>query len=241
MLTVDELDAALPAEDPPIARDPEALASIMYTSGSTGRPKGVAQTHRILLHRTMELTNDHGLGPDDRILLPLSCSFSASVRLLFGALLNGAVLYPFDVAAETPPALAAWMAHERITLYSSVPSVFRRFASALSGREDFSALRLARLGGEPLATADVELYRNHFPRHCVLVSGLSSNETGKIAQYVVDPDELLSGTAVPAGYAAEDKEILLVDETGAPVGNGESARSRCAAAICHPATGGGRT
>jgi amino acid adenylation domain-containing protein len=221
-LSLEALEPDLPATAPAVPRTPGGLAAIIYTSGSTGTPKGVMQTHRILLHRAREFTEDcAGLGPGDRVALLVSCSFSASLRLVFGALLNGATLCPFDVAGEGVGALAAWLSREQITVYYSVPSVFRRLAAALGGRAELPALRRARVGGEPLTAADVELYRQGFPPHCVLTSALSSSEAGTIARWLVDHTRSVEGPIVPAGHPGADKEVFLLDEAGAPVAPGE--------------------
>lgn len=221
VLTLDELDTERPEENPAIRLAPDSLASITYTSGSTGEPKGVLHTHRTLVHRVLDFVDSSAIEPEDRIALLLPCSFSASVRLLFGALLTGASLHPFDPAANGPEALAAWVGREGITVYSSVPAVFRRLADALSATDAFPALRLIRLIGDTLTTADVERYRQHFPPRCALVNALSANEVGTIAEYVVDHARPLGGDIVPAGYAAQDKEIFLIDDIGAGVRPGD--------------------
>jgi amino acid adenylation domain-containing protein len=221
MLVLETLDPALPTDSPTVSRSPEALACIMYTSGSTGRPKGVMHTHRTVLHRVLTFANSAGLGPDDRVALLVPCRFSASLRLVFGALLTGAALCPFDVAAAGPDALARWVAHEQITIYSSAPAVLRGFAGALPGPEALPSLRLLRNSSDALRVADVALYRERFSPRCVLMHGLSSNEAGPIAEHVVDPARLLTGRYVPAGFAVPDKEVIVVDDTAAPVRPGE--------------------
>ena len=67
---------------------------ILYTSGSTGQPKSIVQNHRNVLHETMNYTNGLRICPDDRLSLLRPVSLSAAVRNLFGALLNGAALFP---------------------------------------------------------------------------------------------------------------------------------------------------
>ena len=59
------------------------------------------------------------------------------------------------------------------------------------------------------------------PAHCVLVNSLSSNETGPIRQYFITKETQITGTVVPVGYATQDNEVFLLDESGAEVGVNE--------------------
>ena len=49
----------------------------------------------------------------------------------------------------------------------------------------------------------------------------SSGETGSVRQYFIDKDTEIEGSAIPAGYEIPDKELLLLDENGRPVGVNE--------------------
>ena len=80
--------------------EPDRLAYILYTSGSTGQPKGVMQNHRNVLHYIRVYTNNLHLNADDRLTLLSSYCFDASVMDIYGALLNGATLYPIDIKEE---------------------------------------------------------------------------------------------------------------------------------------------
>lgn len=203
----------------PIA--PEEIAYIIYTSGSTGEPKGVVQSHRNVLHKTMATTNDFHISVDDRLSLLYSCSSSASVRPLFGALLNGAAVCPFDVEKEGPAGVAQWLRGGTVSGYFSGPTLFRHFVEALGEEEELSSIRFVYLASESVTRRDVELFRTHFPAHCVLVPTLAIGETGTARQYFIDRGTQIEGNAVPVGYEVSDKEVLLLDEHGEKVGNNE--------------------
>src|SRR5262249_20209713 len=149
-----DLVAGAGSTSPGLARSSDALAAVFYTSGSTGRAKGVMQTHRNVLHRAMVDTNQFHIGPEDRLSLLTSPGYSASLRPLFSALLNGAEACPFKVANNGLTAFAEWLSRERITIYNSVPAVFRQLVAILNGREDFSNLRILKLGGESVTGSD---------------------------------------------------------------------------------------
>ncbi len=196
-------------------------ANIFYTSGSTGKPKGVINNHRNILHGTYNATKGYMITPDDRILLLTSLSFGASISDIFGALLNGAALYMFSLKNRSFRQLAQWMVDERITMCYFVPTSFRQFAESLSGDEVFSNLRMIRLGGEAIYKHDVELYKIHFPDHCILRVGLASTEAGSICWNFIDKITEINSDVVPVGKPVEGMDIFLLDEDHQPVPPGE--------------------
>jgi amino acid adenylation domain-containing protein len=218
LINIDNLDARISTKNPVLFRSPDAVSYILYTSGSTGKPKGVVQNHRNVLHDIMQYTNTLHICPDDRMTLLYSYSVNGSVRGIFGALLNGAALYPLDIRKEGLAKLANFLIQEEITFYHSVPTVFRNFVATLTGKEKFLGLRLIRFGGERVLARDVELYNKHFPNECLLYTGMGATETGHVCQYFIDKQTQIAGSVVPAGYPVEDKEILLLDDAGEEIG-----------------------
>jgi amino acid adenylation domain-containing protein len=221
MLDLDNLGGGLSEENPVLAIPPDAFSYILYTSGSTGQPKGVVENHRNVLHFTMVRTNSCHVSAEDRLSLLQSFSFSGSATPLFCALLNGAGLYPRDVKATGPVGLAGWLIREEITVCFSVASTFRQLVSTLTGEEEFPRLRLIRIGGEPVYPRDVELYKRHFSPGCILLNSLGSSEMKNFSEYFIDNATEISGKHVPVGYPVEDTEVLILDETGDPVGRGD--------------------
>ena len=110
---------------------PTSFASAMYTSGSTGQPKGVWQKHRNILHSVRNYTNGIHISSADRLSLLADFSFAASISAIFGSLLNGATLMPFDLMQEGLHRLARWLEEKRVTVYHSVPTVFRNLVATL--------------------------------------------------------------------------------------------------------------
>jgi amino acid adenylation domain-containing protein len=212
LINVDAIDSAPVADNLGLRFSPESLAYILYTSGSTGEPKGVVQNHRNILHKTMTYTNDFHFCAEDRFALFCLFNFSLSVGFTFGALLNGACLYPIDVKEEGLETLTSWLGQERITVFNSVPTVFRALGDSLNENHTFPEMRLIHLGGEQVTLRDVKIYKKHFSPSCIFIHHLGSNETGTIAQYFIDKITPIDTSTVPAGYPNEDTEILLFDE-----------------------------
>jgi acyl-coenzyme A synthetase/AMP-(fatty) acid ligase/acyl carrier protein len=166
----------------------------------------------------MQYTNALHICAEDRMTLLYSYSVNGAVRGVFGALLNGAALYPLAIREEGLAHLANFIMQEEITFYHSVPTAFRSFARALTGKERFPRLRLIRFGGERVLARDVELYKKYFPDDCSLYTGMGSTETGQVCQYFIDKQTRLAGGVVPTGYPVEDKDVVLVDDAGEEIG-----------------------
>src|ERR1043166_819622 len=115
-LNCDKVDAGVASGTLTLPLSPETRALILYTSGSTGRPKGVLHNHRHILVEMRTYTNDVRICPEDRLALCQSCSFALSLRNLYGALLNGATLFPYDLATEGVASLADWLATHQISI-----------------------------------------------------------------------------------------------------------------------------
>ena len=197
---------------------PDDIAYVFFTSGSTGAPKGVFDSHRNVLHNVRRYTNALAISEDDRLTLLQSCGFSGSVSSLFGALLNGATIFPFDFARQGPVELGRLLQREQLTIYHSVPSIFRSF---LTGSIRFPSMRVIRLEGDRATSLDVELYRRHFEPHCVLANGLGTTETGLCRQYLIDRSTKVADGILPVGYPVEGMEVEILDEQGSQVEFGE--------------------
>jgi len=197
--------------------EPDRPAYLFYTSGSTGRPKGVVDSHRNVLHNVMRYTNSLRIGPADRMTLLQSAGFSGSVSSLFGALMNGACSLPLDPHVTSSAGLARWIAEERVTIYHSVPALFR---SAFAHGGSFPDLRVVRLEGDQAAKADVRLFAARARPDAVLVNGLGTTETGLVRQFFVSPSEEPAGAVLPVGYPVPDMEVTVVDEDGVRVPDG---------------------
>ena len=217
VLTVDELETARP--DGPVSAEVEAgsPAYIYYTTGSTGRPKGVMDSHRNVLHNVMRYTNGLGITRNDRLTLLQSPSFSGAVSSMFCALLNGATSLPWDVRTSSAADLADYVDRAGVTIYHSVPTIFRSF---LRGDRVFDGVRIVRLEGDQAGMLDVELFRRHFAPTCVLANGLGATETGIVRRFVADRETPLAGGIVPIGYPVEDMDVTVLDDDGRPAPTG---------------------
>ncbi len=215
ILICEEVPAEISQANPDLEIEPDQLAYILYTSGSTGKPKGVMQNQRNILHFIRNYTNNLGIQPDDRLTLFSSYSFDAAVMDLYGALLNGATLYLYNIKAESGlTKLAHWLEVNQITIYHSIPTVFRYFVKSLTGDEDLSTVRMIVLGGEAVFRSDLEAYKRHFSDQTVFINGLGPTESTVTLQYFATKDTELSRDRVPVGYPIDDTEVLILNQDG---------------------------
>jgi thioesterase domain-containing protein/acyl carrier protein len=178
----------------------------------------VLDTQRNVLHNVMRYTNALAITEDDRLTLLQRPAFSGAVSSLFGALLNGATSCLFDLDAEGAARLPGWLEEHRITMYHSVPALFRRLAVA--GR-CYATVRTVRLEGDLASPRDVEIFRRHFPAHAVLSHGLGATECGLVRRFQLAASDSWEGGVVPIGYSVEDMDVVVVDEAGREVARGE--------------------
>lgn len=221
VLNLDALDEHLPSENPVRTITNQDLAYILYTSGSTGTPKGVIHSHQDVLHNMVAQTNDLQLVPGDRFAVFISFGFEASRFAFYGGLLNGGTVCLYDIRTEGLGGLPEWISREAISVLLSTPSTFRHMLHLTPKNQRFNEVRTIVLGGEPVTSQDVALYRQHFSPGCILVNVLGMTETGIIARMKINHSTQLQGHSLPAGFPIGDKQVLLVDEVGQPVHEGE--------------------
>jgi len=213
LINLDEIKLVASRDEIQSTLSADSIAYILYTSGSTGQPKGVLQNHRNVLHFIRNYTNNLHITTNDKLTLLSSFSFDAAIMDIFGALLNGATLYPVNLKEESLSNLSSWLIQQEVTLYHSTPTVYRHWLNTLT-EEKFPKIRLVVLGGEAVEQSEVEWYRNHFATDCFFVNLFGSTESSINSFNFINQQTDTTRHAVSVGYSIEETEILLLNEAG---------------------------
>lgn len=223
IINISEKLEGISCTNPHLKINAEQSAYIMYTSGSTGRPKGVLQSHRNILHFARCYANWLQITAEDRIVLFSSYSHAIGAIIIFSTLLKGAALYPYGIKAEgSMEQLIQWLGEERITVYMSVPTLFRYCMQSLKEGERLPHINRVVLGGEAVYKKDAKLYQRHFSDQCHMIHLFGASEILIGACYRIDKKMELKGNILPLDILPEGVQICLLDESGKEVGPQET-------------------
>jgi amino acid adenylation domain-containing protein len=204
--------AAKDTSAPPCPAGPDHGAYLIYTSGSTGTPKGVLVPHRAAVNFAGAANELFHITPEDRVLQFANPTFDVSVFDVYAALAFGAACVGAPVTVlHDPPALAAFMRRERVTLADIAPAVL-----GLVTDTDLPDLRALFVGIEAFPAELVNRWRTATR---AFHNGYGPTEaTVACVDYECPPEPLRA--APPIGRAMANMRAFVVDEWGelAPVG-----------------------
>jgi acyl-CoA synthetase (AMP-forming)/AMP-acid ligase II len=114
---------------------------VLFTSGSRGAPKGTLHTHGSALRAVAAGLEARGIGPDDRLYIPMPFFWTGGLASgLLSALVAGATL--LTEAVPEPARTLALLTRERATLFRGWPDQ----AARLAAHPTFAAADLSSLG-----------------------------------------------------------------------------------------------
>lgn len=211
-----------PYVSPP--ENPDNLAYILYTSGSTSNPKGVMQTRGGLQGQIINYTDNLKLSHEDHFLQLAPLTHDQAIVDIYGALRNGAELHFFDLNIENlePETIQKLVVDKKISIFSSIPSVFSQIFNGVPDDQRFPSLRIVTLGGEAVKKDHVALYQKIAPSECLFVNGYGATEFSWISYYVIkknDPIDQLD--QIPLGLMAHNTEVFLDLQKGDNIQEGE--------------------
>ncbi|MFE1802782.1 SDR family NAD(P)-dependent oxidoreductase, partial [Streptomyces sp. NPDC059517] len=210
---------------PAPASAPDAIAYVIFTSGSTGRPKAVPITYEAMENYLDWAIGTFGYGREDRLAQTASPCFDASVRQLLAPLLVGGtvVTVPRELLRD-PELLLAYAERTRITVWSSVPTLWEQLLSAAeqrvrrgAGRPDLSALRWVHVGGEALSAAHVRRWFDLFGDGQRIANLYGPTETTINATcHLITTRPADDVQTLPIGRPVTGTDLAVVDADGTP-------------------------
>lgn len=198
--------------------DPQSVAFLQISGGSTGLSKLIPRTHDDYIYSFRASNALCGIDADSvyMVALPAAHNFPMSSPGFFGALYAGArvVLSP----GPGPDAAFPLIAAERVTCVGLVPPLALLWADAAGkNTHDLSSLQVLQVGGAKLVPEAA--------RRVVAGLGCRLQQVFGMAEGLVnytrldDPDDLVLTTQ--GRPISEDDEVLVVDDHGMPVADGE--------------------
>ncbi|WP_436740142.1 amino acid adenylation domain-containing protein [Streptomyces sp. BBFR102] len=200
----------------PRPEDRSPLAYVMYTSGSTGRPKGVMIEQSGIV-RLVKESDFYRFSPHDRLLLTGALEFDAATFEIWGCLLNGATLHIAD--SETllvASALKRVLHDDGITVMWMTAPLFHQTVD--TDPDVFARLGTVLVGGDVLSVRHVRTLMAAHPTLRVINGYGPTENTTFTTTHEIRPDE---PGAFPIGRPVTGTTVLVLDESGAPVGVGE--------------------
>lgn len=217
-LAAPDFEKRMPADDTnlEIVIKPSDLAYINYTSGSTGRPKGVEICHQGVI-RLVKNTHWMPISTESRCLQLATISFDASTHEIWGALLNGASLYPYPQKEFSIEVLEKLMTEEKITHFDCTPRVFNLIVDTRI--ELFKSVEFLTIGGDVLSPHHAAALHSTFPR-CKLLNtyGPTENTCLTTTYEITDLKAIVNG--VPIGRPIDHTTVYILDEHLQPVPDG---------------------
>ena len=203
---------------PAVAADAADVALVQISGGSTGLSKLIPRTHDDYLYSIRASNAICGLDACSVYLaaLPVAHNFPMSSPGIFGAICAGAcvVMAP----APSPDVAFALIERERVTITGLVPPLALLWLrAAAKTKHDISSLEVLQVGGAKFMPEAARRVRPELGCTLQQVFGMAEG----LVNYtrLDDPEEIIVETQ--GRPISSDDEILILDDAGNPVPEGE--------------------
>ena len=206
-----------PAREQPTI-DTGAPALLLVSGGTTGFPKLIPRTHDDYVYNATASAALCQLTADDvyLVVLPAAHNFPLACPGLLGALSVGATTV--FTQNPSPDSTFSTIDRHQVTVTALVPALAKVWAQACEWEPVLPAsLRLLQVGGAKLGADDAATIRSVLTPGVQQVFGMAEGLLNFTR--IGDPPDLVDHTQGRPLSAAD--ELLVVDETGAPVPDGE--------------------
>jgi 2,3-dihydroxybenzoate---[aryl-carrier protein] ligase len=202
-----------------VAVDPDEPCVFQLSGGTTGVPKLIPRTHNDYVYNTKAAVAVNDVRPDDCLLvtLPIAHNFPLACPGISGFFMRGARIV---LSTSTrPDDVFALVERERVTHLELVPALLIRCnnSGAIATR-DTSSIRVVNTGGQKLQP-EVKRRAEELIPSCRVQEVFGMAEGLLCFVRLDDPPDVRHET-VGRPVCADD-ELVLVDDDGRPVSDGE--------------------
>lgn len=215
VMTVSAQENALPVELPRLEPSDEAL--IMYTSGTTGLPKGVLLSHENLIFNARNVSVEHRLTAQDRVLgsLPLYHINGLVLTLVTPLVHQGTVVMTPRFSAASFWADAC---RYECTWVNVVPTIIAYLLNdqTCCAEMDLTGLRFCRSASSALAPEHHRAFEKRFGIDIIETMGLTETAAPAFSNPYDRADRRVGSIGKPSGTQAK-----IIGPDGQPVPHGE--------------------
>jgi len=219
-LTSDGLDANLSIPNGAFPLKPDDLAVLMFTSGTTGSPKGVMHTSNTLVSCMNALSHRFGVGDQDVYLASTPVGhMTGYVAVVLIGLRNGGKVVLQDF--WDPLQGVAIMVKEQVSYFAASTPFLNDICDVVEAQK----LRLPHLrsflcGGAPIPPVLIDRARDRVGIRVCSLWGMTEILSGTLTE----PARSIDKSSSSDGRVLEGMEILLVDDSGVGVPQGQTGR-----------------
>lgn len=202
----------------PVANKPSSVAFLQISGGSTGLSKLIPRTHDDYIYSFRASAEICGLDETSIYMaaLPVAHNFPMSSPGIFGALYAGSTIVMCP--SPTPATAFALIEREHVTITGIVPPLALLWMqAAATTTHDISSLEIVQVGGAKFIPEAAARVRASLGCALQQVFGMAEG----LVNYTRpdDPDEIVINTQ--GRPISPGDEILIVDDLGNPVKDGE--------------------
>ncbi len=219
-LTSDGLDANLSIPNGAFPLKPDDLAVLMFTSGTTGSPKGVMHTSNTLVSCMNALSHRFGVGDQDVYLASTPVGhMTGYVAVVLIGLRNGGKVVLQDF--WDPLQGVAIMVKEQVSYFAASTPFLNDICDVVEAQK----LRLPHLrsflcGGAPIPPVLIDRARDRVGIRVCSLWGMTEILSGTLTE----PARSIDKSSSSDGRVLEGMDILIVDDSGARLPQGQTGR-----------------